>query len=68
MKNKNYLELKLYDELNDYDLSIYEKEISKYNKIKIEGLIKFKKLKDIEIIEDKNVNNYDINLKLLFEI
>ena len=47
MKYKNYLELKLYDELNNYDLSIDEKEISKYNKIKIEELSKFKKLKDI---------------------
>ena len=37
-ENKNYLELKLYDELKDYDLSIDEKEISKYNKIKMEGL------------------------------
>ena len=63
-KNKNYLELKLYDELKDYDLSIDEKEISKYNKIKIEGLSKFKKLKDIEIIEDKNVNLCDINLNI----
>ena len=63
-KNINYLELKLYDELNDYDLSIDEKEISKYNKIKIEGLSKFKKLKDIEIIEDKNVNLCDINLNI----
>ena len=44
-KNINYLELKLYDELNDYDLSIDEKEISKFNKIKIEGLNKFKKIK-----------------------
>jgi hypothetical protein len=64
MKNKNYLELKIYDELNDYDLSIDEKEISKYNKIKIEGLSQFKKLKDIEIIEDKNVNLWDINLNI----
>ena len=48
MKYKNYLELKLYDELNNYDLSIDEKEISKYNKIKIEELrSKFKKSKDI---------------------
>ncbi len=47
----------------NYDLSI--DNIIKYKKIKIEGLGKLiKKNNNIEIIENININNYDINLSL----
>ena len=65
-KIKNYFEFKLYDEYLNCDLLIDEKEISKYKKIKIEGLSKLNKEKknnnNIEIIEDKDVNLCDISL------
>ena len=69
----NYFEFKLYDEnafknyYSNYDLSIDEKEISKFKKIKIEGLIKLNKRKDynIEIIEEnKNTTLCDINFNI----
>ena len=66
-KIKNYFEFKLYDEYLNCDLLIDEKEISKYKKIKIEGLSKLNKEKknnNIEIIEDKDVNLCDINLNI----
>ena len=43
------------------------KKISKYKKIKIEGLSKINKKKmnnNFEIIEDNNINLYDINLNI----
>ena len=49
-KIKNYFEFKLYDEYLNCDLLIDEKEISKYKKIKIEGLSKLKKDNNLEII------------------
>ena len=64
-KIKNYFEFKLYDEYLNCDLLIDEKEISKYKKIKIEGLSKINKEKKnniFEIIEDNNINLCDINL------
>ena len=64
-KIKNYFEFKLYDEYLNCDLLIDEKEISKYKKIKIEGLNKINKEKKnniFEIIEDNNINLCDINL------
>ena len=66
-KIKNYFEFKLYDEYLNCDLLIDEKEISKYKKIKIEGLSKINKEKknnNFEIIEDKDVNLCDINLNI----
>ena len=66
-KIKNYFEFKLYDEYLNYDLLIDEKEISKYKKIKIEGLSKLNKVKknnNYEIIEDKDINLCDINLNI----
>ena len=69
----NYFEFKLYDEnefknyYSNYDFSIDEKEVSKYKKIKIEGLIKLNTRKDynIEIIEgNKNINLCDINFNI----
>ena len=66
-KIKNYFEFKLYDEYLNCDLLIDEKEISKYKKIKIEGLSKLNKEKknnNFEIIEDKDVNLCDINLNI----
>ena len=64
-KIKNYFEFKLYDEYLNCDLLIDEKEISKYKKIKIEGLNKLnKEKKNIEIIEDKDINLCDINLNI----
>ena len=67
-KIKNYFEFKLYDEYLNCDLLIDEKEISKYKKIKIEGLSKLNKEKknnnNIEIIEDKDINLCDINLNI----
>ena len=45
-KIKNYFEFKLYDEYLNCDLLIDEKEISKYKKIKIEGLSKINKEKN----------------------
>ena len=47
----------------NYDLSIDEKEILKYKKIKIEGL-NINENKIEEIIEDKNINICDINLNI----
>ena len=76
LKNIKYLninikkysfEFKLYDEYLNCDLLIDEKEISKYKKIKIEGLNKLNKEKknnNYEIIEDKDVNLCDINLNI----
>ena len=61
-KIKNYFEFKLYDEYLNCDLLIDEKEISKYKKIKIEGISKLKKDNNLEIIENKNINLCDINL------
>ena len=47
----------------NYDLSIDEKEILKYKKLKIEGLnINDNKIE--EIIEDENINICDINLNI----
>ena len=46
-----------------YDLSIDEKEILKYKKLKIEGL-NINENKIEEIIEDKNINICDINLNI----
>ena len=67
-KIKNYFEFKLYDEYLNCDLLIDEKEISKYKKIKIEGLSKLNKENknnnNYEIIEDKDVNLCDINLNI----
>ena len=50
----------------NYDLSIDEKDISKYKKIKIEGLNKLNIMKNniIEIFEDKNTNLSTINLNI----
>ena len=65
--NKNeYFEFKLYDTnyYSNYNISIDEKEISKYKKIKIEGLSKLKKDKNLEIIGNKNINLCDINLNM----
>ena len=74
---KNYFEFIINDEneLKNYylnfDLSINEEEIVKYKKIKIEGLGKLKeKIKEKdnykiqEIIENENINLYDINFSL----
>ena len=67
-KIKNYFEFKLYDEYLNCDLLIDEKEISKYKKIKIEGLSKLNKENknnnNYEIIEDKDINLCDINLNI----
>ena len=49
---------------SNYNISIDEKEISKYKKIKIEGLSKLKKDNNLEIIENKNINLCDINLNM----
>ena len=65
--NKNeYFEFKLYDTnyYSNYNISIDEKEISKYKKIKIEGISKLKKDNNLEIIENKNINLCDINLNM----
>ena len=65
--NKNkYLEFKLYDTnyYSNYNILIDEKEISKYKKIKIEGISKLKKDNNLEIIENKNINLCDINLNM----
>jgi hypothetical protein len=65
--NKNeYFEFKLYETnyYSNYNISIDEKEISKYKKIKIEGLSKLKKDNNLEIIENKNINLCDINLNM----
>ena len=66
---RDYFEFKLLDENKfknyylNYDLSI--DNIIKYKKIKIEGLSKLRKNNyNIEIIENKNINNCDINLSL----
>ena len=48
-----------------YDLSIDEKEILKYKKLKIEGL-NINENKIEEIIEDENINICDINLNINF--
>ena len=65
--NKNeYFEFKLYDTnyYSNYNISIDEKEISKYKKIKIEGISKLKKDNNLEIIENKNIKLCDINLNM----
>ena len=66
----NYFEFKLYDDIkfknyySNYDISIDEKEISKYKQIKIEGLNKLIQRTDcqIEIIENKKINLCDLNI------
>ena len=82
-RKKNNFEFILYDETKfknyylDFDFYIDEKEISKYKKIKIEGLSKLNNIKtyNLELIEDNNANlcyiNFNINkhyIKSLKEI
>ena len=66
---KNKFEFILYDENKfknyylNYDFLLIDK-ISKYKKIKIEGLNKFKKYNNVEIIENKNIKLCDINFNI----
>ena len=65
-RKNNFFEFKVYDEFKiyylNYDLSLNGKEISKFNHINIEGL--FNKIKNLELIENTNINLCDINFNI----
>ena len=65
-RKNNFFEFKVYDEFKiyylNYDLSLNGKEISKFNDINIEGL--FNKIKNLELIENTNINLCDINFNI----